>query len=297
MHFSQYKSKKKPAKKKNRLNGQNTRKLRKGVIRFLILAGIVVSVIPVVYFSDNVYRLASRKPVKQRIAVDVKNGRDTSIGADQTSWSDRRFTVQSVTITGNNFVTMEELNPYLQRVKGNNIFKLDIADLANRLRNNPWIKDVSVRRELPSSIAINIVERTPAVYINSKNGLYLSDEEGILLGEKGGSSFGLPVVYGISLEGTVTGKKTNSEALFSAIRIKKELSSIPWIELPLTGIEVDGTSDITLHMRGYRIKLGHDRYKDKLRRFNEIAGDLNGKGIPYKEVDLRFDNQVVVQTL
>ena len=284
MHFSQYKSKKKPAKIKNRLNGQNTKKLRKGVIRFLILAGIVVSVIPVIYFSDNVYKLASRKPVKQRIAA-------------QTSWSDRRFTVQSVTITGNNFVTMEELSPYLQRVKGNNIFKLDIADMANRLRNNPWIKDVSVRRELPSSIAINIVERTPAVYINSKNGLYLSDEEGILLGEKGVSSFGLPVVYGISLEGTGTGKKTNSEALFSAIRIKKELSSIPWIELPLTGIEVDGRSDITLHMRGYRIKLGHDRYKDKLRRFNEIARDLNGKGIPYKEVDLRFDNQVVVQTL
>ncbi|OGW42213.1 MAG: hypothetical protein A2132_04950 [Nitrospirae bacterium RBG_16_43_11] len=284
MHFSQYKSKKKPAKKKNRLNGQNTKKLRKGVIRFLILAGIVVSVIPVIYFSDNVYRLASKKPVKQRIAA-------------QTSWSDRHFTVQSVRITGNNFVTMEELSPYLQRVKGNNIFKLDIADMANRLRNNPWIKDVSVRRELPSSIAINIVERTPAVYINSKNGLYLSDEEGILLGEKGVSSFGLPVVYGISLEGTGTGKKTNSEALFSAIRIKKELSSIPWIELPLTGIEVDGRSDITLHMRGYRIKLGHDRYKDKLRRFNEIARDLNGKGIPYKEVDLRFDNQVVVQTL
>jgi len=284
MHFSQYKSTKKPAKKKNRLNGQNTKKLRKGVIRFLILAGIVVSVIPVVYFSDNVYRLASEKPVKQRIAA-------------QTSWSDRHFTVQSVRITGNNFVTMEELSPYLQRVKGNNIFKLDIADMANRLRNNPWIKDVSVRRELPSSIAINIVERTPAVYINSKNGLYLSDEEGILLGEKGVSSFGLPVVYGISLEGTGTGKKTNSEALFSAIRIKKELSSIPWIELPLTGIEVDGRSDITLHMRGYRIKLGHDRYKDKLRRFNEIARDLNGKGIPYKEVDLRFDNQVVVQTL
>ena len=284
MHFSQYKSKKKPAKKKNRLNGQNTKKLRKGVIRFLILAGIVVSVIPVIYFSDNVYKLASRKPVKQRIAA-------------QTSWSDRHFTVQSVRITGNNFVTMEELSPYLQRVKGNNIFKLDIADMANRLRNNPWIKDVSVRRELPSSIAINIVERTPAVYINSKNGLYLSDEEGILLGEKGVSSFGLPVVYGISLEGTGTGKKTNSEALFSAIRIKKELSSIPWIELPLTGIEVDGRSDITLHMRGYRIKLGHDRYKDKLRRFNEIARDLNGKGIPYKEVDLRFDNQVVVQTL
>src|SRR3989304_1108200 len=150
MHFSQYKSKKKPAKKKNRLNGQNTKKLRKGVIRFLILAGIVVSVIPVVYFSDNVYRLASRKPVKQRIAA-------------QTSWSDRHFTVQSVTITGNNFVTIEELSPYLQRVKGNNIFKLDIADMANRLGETPWIMPIYLRAETRPRTAKNIVERTPAV--------------------------------------------------------------------------------------------------------------------------------------
>ncbi len=280
MYFSQYKSKKTSIKKKNRVKGHSRGKFRKGFIKFIILAGIIVSVIPLVYLSDSAYRLASRKPVKQRIRA-----------------IDRHFNVQSVRVNGNNFVTLDELNPYLQQVKGVNIFKLDIEALANSLRNNPWIKDVSVRRDLPSSIAVNIVERTPAVYINSKAGIYLTDEEGVLLGEKGGVSYGLPVVYGISLEGTGTGEKTNSEALMSAIRIKKELSSIAWIELPLTGIEVDERSDITLHMRGYRIKLGHDRYKDKLSRFNEIAKDLKGKGIPYKEVDLRFDNQVVVQTL
>lgn len=281
MYFSQYKSK--PA-KRNRVRSRNRDNFRKGLIKFVILAGIIVSVIPVVYFSD-------------RIISDSRNTKKEDAAHKQSSYLSRRFTVQSVSVSGNNFVSMEELNPYLQKVKGVNIFKSDIEDIAKRLRNIPWIKDVSVRREPPSSISVNIVERTPAVYVNSKGGLYLADEEGTLLGEKEGLSFGLPVVYGISLEGTRTGEKSNSEALRSAIRVRNELSSLPWIELPQTGIEVDGRSDITLHLRGYRIRLGHDKYREKLVRFNEIAKDLNGKGIPYKEVDLRFHNQVVVQTL
>src|SRR3989304_6698120 len=281
MYFSQYKSK--PA-KKNRVRSRNRDNFRKGLIKFIILAGIIVSVIPVVYFSD-------------RIISDSRDTQNKDAAHKQPSYLSRRFTVQSVSVTGNNFVSMEELNPYLHKVKGVNIFKSDIEDIAKRLRNIPWIKDVSVRREPPSSISVNIVERTPAVYVNSKGGLYLADEEGTLLGEKEGLSFSLPVVYGISLEGTRTGEKSNSEALRSAILVRNELSSLPWIELPQTGIEVDGRSDITLHLRGYRIRLGHDKYREKLVRFNEIAKDLNGKGIPYKEVDLRFHNQVVVQTL
>lgn len=282
MYFSQYKSRK-SARKKNSVRGQKSRKLKRGVVRFLILAIIIISIIPVVYLSDSVYILALKKPDRQKTI--------------QTSYMDKLFRVQSVRVTGNNFISMEELNPYLQQVKGVNIFKYDIEDLANRLRNNSWIKDVSVRREPPSSIAVNIVERTPAVYINSKGGLHLADEEGTLLGEKDGRSFGLPVVYGISLEGAITGERSNSEALRSAIRVRNELSSLPWIELSQTGIEIDEKTNITLHLRGYRIRLGQDRYREKLLRFNEIAKDLNNKGIPYKEVDLRFDNQVVVQTL
>ena len=284
MYFSQYKSKKTNIKKRNRARNTAGADFRKGFIRFVILAGIIVSVIPAVYFSD-------------RIISDSRDTQKEDAAYKQSSYLSRRFTVQSVSVTGNNFVSMEELNPYLQKVKGVNIFESDIEGIAKRLRNNPWIKDVSVRREPPSSISVNIVERTPAVYVNSKGGLYLADEEGTLLGEKEGLSFSLPVVYGISLEGTRTGEKNNSEALRSAIRVRNELSSLPWIELPQTGIEVDGRSDITLHLRGYRIRLGHDKYREKLVRFNEIAKDLNGKGIPYKEVDLRFHNQVVVQTL
>jgi len=282
MYFSQYRSKK-SARKKNSVKGQKSRKLKKGLIRFLILAVIIISIIPVVYLSDSVYKLAAGKPDRQKTI--------------QTSYMDKLFRVQSVRVNGNNFISMDEINPYLQQVKGVNIFRYDIEDLAKRLQNNSWIKDVSVRREPPSSIAVNIVERTPAVYIDSNGSLQLTDEEGTLLGQKDGLTLELPVVYGISLQGARTGDRNTSEALRSAIRVRNELSSLPWVELSQTGIEVDERTNITLHLKGYRIRLGQGKYREKLLRFNEIAKDLKSKGIPYKEVDLRFDNQVVVQTL
>ncbi len=297
MYFSQYKSKKASSKKRNRSRGNGWENFRKGFMKLAILTGIIVFVIPVVYFSDSAYRLVSGKPDKQRITSNARDTQNHDESLKKPSYVSRRFSVQSVRVTGNNFISLEELNPYLHTVKGVNIFECDIEDLAKRLRNNPWIKDVSVRREPPSSISVNLVERTPAVYVNSKGGLHLTDEEGILLGEKEGLAFGLPVVYGISLEGARAGERSSSEALRSAIRVRNELSSLPWIELSQTGIEIDDRSNITLHLRGYRIRLGHDRYREKLLRFNEIAKDLEKKGIPYKEVDLRFDNQVVVQTL
>ena len=274
MYFSQYNSNKKSSRKRNRAKGQDTQGLRRGLIKFIILAGIIISIIPSVYLIDRTYRFIN-----------------------ETAYLDHYLKVRSVRVRGNNFVSTDEMNTYLAGISGRNILKVDIEDVAGRLKKHPWIKDVSVRRELPSSVVVDVVERTPAVYVNNNGALYIADEEGILLGDKWGGPLNLPVVYGVTLTGVKIGEKSASERLLSAIDVKKELSTIPWIELPFTGIEVDERSNIVLHLRGYRIKLGHGGYKDKLMRFYGIAKDLKDKGIPYKEVDLRFDGQVVVKTL
>ena len=75
------------------------------------------------------------------------------------------------------------------------------------------------------------------------------------------------------------------------------LTSIPWIDLTTTGIEVGERSQIVLHLKGYRIKLGRGGYQEKLQRFYNIVKNLQDRDIPYKEVDLRFENQVIVKTL
>ncbi len=277
MYFSQYnKSNKKSSVKKNRFK-KNNKGLFSGIFRFIKLAIIIASIIPVLYLMDKGYGFINNSMDFGRLDYYLK--------------------VQSVKVKGNNFVTEDELVPYLQRIEGHNILTLDIKDIANRIKNHPWIKDVSVRRELPDTIHIDISERTPAVYVNDHGSLYLADEEGIILGGNTEDLLSLPVVYGVNLSNRGIGNKNPVEGLSVAIEVKRELASIPWIDLSTTGIEVEEREQIVLHLQGYRIKLGRGGYKEKLQRFYEITKNLKEKGIPYKEVDLRFDNQVIIKTI
>jgi len=269
MYFSQYKRKKR---RKSSSFG-NTKGIYSGVVRFLKLATIIVSIIPAFYLTDRVYKIVR----------------------DMT-FLYRYFEIRSIHVHGNYFVTEEELAPLLKEIQGRNIFRVNIKDIAERIRRHPWIKDVAVRRELPSAMFIDIVERTPAVYLNSGDRLYLADEEGVLLGDKKVDLLNLPIVYGIDLSDSKIGEKRTQQALLSAIEAKKELSTVPWIDLSSAGIEVKERGQIVLHLKGYRIKLGRGRYKEKLDRFYDIAKNLQEKGISYKEVDLRFENQVIVNT-
>lgn len=277
MYFSQYRSNKKPFLKKRNGLKKNQGGVFGGILRFLKLAVIIASLVPALYLMDKGYGFISQSHLLDK--------------------TDNLLKVRSVKIKGNRFVPAEELAPYLGKIEGRNILRIDIRDIANRVKRHPWVKEVSIRRELPGTLWVDISERTPAVYVNNNNSLYLADEEGIILGDKAENTLILPVVYGIELSRGSAENKSPVEGLSAAIEVKRELSSLPWIDLSTTGIEVEERGQIVLHLQGYRIRLGRGGYREKLRRFNEIAKNLEEKGIPYKEIDLRFDNQVIVKTV
>ncbi|MBI5038624.1 MAG: FtsQ-type POTRA domain-containing protein [Nitrospirae bacterium] len=277
MYFSQYRSHKKPFIKKRNGLKKNPGRLFGGVIRFLKLAVIIASLVPALYLMDKGYGFISQSHILHQ--------------------ADNFLKVRSVKIKGNRFVPAEELAPYLGKIEGRNIFRIDIRDIANGVKRHPWVKEVSIRRELPGTLWVDISERTPAVYVNNNGSLYLADEEGMILGDKTENALILPVVYGIDLPKGNAGNKSPVQGLSAAIEVKRELSSLPWIDLSTTGIEVEERGQIILHLKGYRIRLGRGGYREKLKRFNEIAKNLEEKGIPYKEIDLRFDNQVIVRTV
>ena len=263
---------KKYHKKNNRI--KNNKGIYGGIIRFLKLAIIIVSIVPTLYFIDRGYNFLNR-----------------SVNLDSF------FTVRNVKIKGNTFISMDELSHYLKGVQGKSILSVNLKGVANKIKNHPWVRDVSVRRELPGTIWVDVLERTPAVYVNTDSKLYIADEEGVILGNNSGELLRLPVVYGIDISGIKSGVKSREEGLKSAIEVKRVLTSIPWIDLTTTGIEVGERSQIVLHLKGYRIKLGRGGYQEKLQRFYNIVKNLQDRDIPYKEVDLRFENQIIVKIL
>ncbi|MBI5193448.1 MAG: FtsQ-type POTRA domain-containing protein [Nitrospirae bacterium] len=257
----------------------------RGYAKFLI---IILAIVPVLYLADKAIAVAHN-----RISFS------SHVPALPTDLVSSFLKIKSVTLSGNKFVTEEEVSPYLDGLKGTNIFKADIKTLMNKLKEHPWIKDVTVKRELPASILVNILERMPALYISSNGRLYLADEDGVFLGEKPESVLNLPVVYGVSLRGAGSGIKAgetvSAEGMQSALEVKKELTAIPWMDISSSGIEINDSNQVTLHLKEYSIRLGRGEYKEKLRRFHELAKNFRDKGTSFKEVDLRFKNQVIVK--
>ena len=54
---------------------------------------------------------------------------------------------------------------------GQNIAKLDLTILQNTLMEEPWVAQVAIRKKMPDTIMLSVVEHVPAAYWND-NGLY-----------------------------------------------------------------------------------------------------------------------------
>lgn len=69
------------------------------------------------------------------------------------------------------------------RLNKNNIFKLELKDIHEKTLRLPGVKSCDIRRILPDTIQINLIERVPRAKI-SRHNAYLVDEEGIILYKK-----------------------------------------------------------------------------------------------------------------
>ncbi|MEO6952048.1 MAG: FtsQ-type POTRA domain-containing protein [Polyangia bacterium] len=81
---------------------------------------------------------------------------------------------------------------------GQSLFSLDLSSVEKRLAKEPWVASVRVRRELPHTVAVDIVERDARVAV-ALGHLYLADERGELFKRATPEEqAGLPVVTGLS---------------------------------------------------------------------------------------------------
>ena len=57
-------------------------------------------------------------------------------------------------------------------IQGQNIFLLDAGDLTARIEALPMVDSVSVSKQLPNLVVINVVERTPVILWQTQHGTF-----------------------------------------------------------------------------------------------------------------------------
>jgi cell division septal protein FtsQ len=94
--------------------------------------------------------------------------------------SSSRFQVQTVRVRGNVLLSQAEVGTTAS-VVGANIFWVNRAEVAARLRSLPLVQGVEISATLPDTVDIQVVERQPAGFWMSGDQIYLVDKEGVIL--------------------------------------------------------------------------------------------------------------------
>ena len=202
----------------------------------------------------------------------------------------RQFNVNEIIVSGNYHLDKADIVKSMKIKKGNPLLDIRSADINDRLRGNPWIKSVALKKQFPGTLLIKVEEAAPRALLSINKKLYIIDDRGNILERiKGESIPFLPVIKEVSPDN----EKDIGEALklIASLTEKNILSSRESVEI---GKESYGLS---VNMDGEFIKVGYGDYSEKFERWIELEPEIRKRGVPIKYIDLRFKDSVIVKPM
>lgn len=205
------------------------------------------------------------------------------------------FGLRETVIRGCKEITEQEVLALAALRPSVSILAVNREKLARRVKQNPWVREVSVGLELPDRMVIQVHERLVRAIVKGKDGLYLMDTAGNLFKRvERQDDVDFPVVTGYENQAAVEAGFRKAVAFLNKLAEAKthpNVHDIAGVHLdPVSGLSVVTTSGLCL-------KLGFDQYDEKLARLATVMADLERRtGRPrYAGVDLDDPSKVTVQ--
>ncbi|MFL6765344.1 MAG: cell division protein FtsQ/DivIB [Sphingomicrobium sp.] len=163
---------------------------------------------------------------------------------------------------------------------------VNVAEIRRRLLDYGWVKDARVSRRLPDSLAIDIVERTPAALWQSQGQLALIDREGVVLDRVPVDKMpDLPLLIGPGANGE---EQQLTRLMEAAPTLKPQLASATWIGGRRWDLNFQSGETVALPE-------GDEAAKAALTKFARLDKEsgLLGRGIV--RFDLRVPGKMIVR--
>ncbi|MCC7008713.1 MAG: FtsQ-type POTRA domain-containing protein [Acidobacteria bacterium] len=207
--------------------------------------------------------------------------------------------VRGIDVRGAARLSAGEIDALLDGLRGENIFEVDFDVYRRRLLDSPWIASATFRRALPSTIAIEIVERTPLAIARLGQQLYLVDDTGVIIDEYGApyADLDLPIVDGLLTGPSAAGPLADPARVHLVGALLAALAARPELRGRLSQIDVASPHDAVVMFDAPSIwlHLGETRFVERLQTFFEVAPELQEQIGDLDQVDLRFDDRVFVR--
>ena len=130
------------------------------------------------------------------------------------------FNITDIVVENNKKISEQEIVNLSGLVKNENMFKTTNKKIKEGIKQNPYIEDVVITRELSGKVKLKVIERTPTYMIKFANGYAYINNQGYIL-EISEEALQLPII---------TGFKTSSEEIKAGNRLEvddlKELENV-----------------------------------------------------------------------
>jgi cell division septal protein FtsQ len=217
----------------------------------------------------------------------------------QLGLSTGALTITRITVSGNTKLSRGEVVALLDGLTGRNMVFLDLEAWRRKVTASPWVADAALRRVLPGTVDVMIVERTPLGIGRIGNDLYLVDERGSIIDEFGPNyaDLDLPVIDGLAAPAEAGGLLIDEARAALAARVIASIHTRPALARRLSQIDVSDVRDAAVILKDDTaiIRVGDERFVERLQSYLDLAPALRERVPEIDYVDLRFDERVYVR--
>jgi len=261
--------------------------------------------------ADRRFRRAHRKPARRRwrwrtkaapLARYAVVGLVLAYGAYRGAIGTVRahvLQVDRIVVRGNERLSQGEVLALLSGLRGENLVWADLGAWRARLLASPWVRDAALRRSLPSTIEVVVLERQPIGIGRIQNQMYVIDERGVIIDQYGPpyADLDLPIVDGLAAASVRGGSLIDEARADLAARVIAALKVSPEIGRRLSQIDVADVGNAAVILSGDSavIELGDDEFLARLQTYLELAPALRERVPEVDSVDVRFDNRIYVR--
>jgi cell division protein FtsQ len=205
------------------------------------------------------------------------------------------FQIKETIVRGCKELTEKEILSLAGIKPSLSLLAINLDTIARRIEANPWIKEVSIGRELPNRLIIEVHERTAVALVKRDNSFSLLDHDGVVFKKlENSDEIDIPVLNVSHSEDIDSELFTKSLELLRYLSTSKEFPTIRNIS-EIHGHDVFGLSLFT--DRGLCIRLGFDSYENKLKRLTTVMADLERRNMKlgFLLIDLNDPAKITVQ--
>lgn len=140
------------------------------------------------------------------------------------------FEVRRVEVRGNGRLAPAEVRGLVEGARGRNLWLLPLDDLARSVTTHPWIARADVRRDLPSTLVVEIEERIPVAWVADPGGGAAVAADGVVV-QRRPDGAGLVVIGQVDRvedPGSVTAAPRPSLRVVASLppRIRREVAEV-----------------------------------------------------------------------